>query len=449
MYMSNVRKDKVNGSSMAMFEQDATKIRGIYALKLLQAMQGIFLTIHVVDLQQMTVEEYATTEPVTHWLNGDGPLNVKVRNVMNDVVVQEQHCRVFDFVDLTTLSERLRDTDLITVEFISIYNGWCEASWMVLERDEKGQAVLVAFLTRIIEERKQREERLLRQSNTDGITGFLNRRAYEEQMELLTCRPARDFVFVVLDVNGLKEVNDSLGHSAGDELLRGAAYCINHCFGEYGRIYRTGGDEFAALLHVSEEQMLDLSFVFERTMAEWTGTRVKEIGISWGYAMAKDYPVATVLELSHLADNRMYRAKEQFYSRNGMDRRAQRTAYEAVCASYIKVLKVDLAENSYQILQLDGLEHSPAYGFRAELGRWIHDFGVAGGVHKDDLEYYLDKTNLADLRGYFLGGARELVLYYRRLVHSEYRRVMMELVAAPEYSTERQLVYLYVKDIEK
>ena len=63
-----------------------------------------------------------------------------------------------------------------------------------------------------------------------------------------------DFVFVSLDVNGLKTINDTQGHAAGDELIKAAASCMKKCIGSYGRVYRTGGDEFIALINTSDKQ---------------------------------------------------------------------------------------------------------------------------------------------------------------------------------------------------
>ncbi|MBR5705734.1 MAG: diguanylate cyclase, partial [Deltaproteobacteria bacterium] len=59
--------------------------------------------------------------------------------------------------------------------------------------------------------------------------------------------PPEDLAVFSIDVNGLKTVNDSLGHDAGDELIRGAADCISAAFGQTGKCYRTGGDEFVVL----------------------------------------------------------------------------------------------------------------------------------------------------------------------------------------------------------
>ena len=417
---------------------------------LLRTLSGIYLTLHVLDLDKMVVYEYATTENVHRLLHGDAPLEMRVRRVMDGVIVREQHAQAFAFSDLETLPQRLRDRDVIRMEFVSIFNGWFEASFIVMRRNEEGFPTLVVFATRLINERKEREENLRRWSNTDEVTGFLNRRAYEEFLaDHAGTLPADDFVFVAFDVNGLKEVNDSLGHSAGDELLRGAAACINACFGQYGRVFRTGGDEFVALIYVDPDRILDIGFAFEKRMAAWQGELVKELSISWGSASRRDNPRYTMQELARVADRVMYKAKEKYYEQNGMDRRAQRTAYDAICSTYVKALQVDLVSDTYLILKMDGLEHDARHGFNERFDGWLHDFAVSGGVHADDREEFLEKLQLDRLRQYFRTGNKSCHLFYRRDIRGQYKRVLLELIAAPEYSAEKQLVFLLVKDIEK
>lgn len=66
----------------------------------------------------------------------------------------------------------------------------------------------------------------------DDLTGMYNRKAYENDLSIFPEVPEeKDFVYFEFDVNGLKIVNDNLGHAAGDELLTGAAECLELCFG--------------------------------------------------------------------------------------------------------------------------------------------------------------------------------------------------------------------------
>ena len=119
---------------------------------------------------------------------------------------------------------------------------------------------------------------LIETSNTDELTGCLNRRAYEKDIRGL--RPSTEFVYVSMDVNGLKIVNDSLGHAAGDELLRGASYCIRKSFDDYGKVYRIGGDEFVAILFINSQRMQEIRHEFVETVESWKGEQIDSMTIS-------------------------------------------------------------------------------------------------------------------------------------------------------------------------
>lgn len=87
-------------------------------------------------------------------------------------------------------------------------------------------------------------------SNTDKMTGCFNRKAYDEDISEI--RMDSQFIYVSMDVNGLKIINDRQGHAAGDELICVAASCMKTRFDRYGKVYRMGGDEFAAILFVKK-----------------------------------------------------------------------------------------------------------------------------------------------------------------------------------------------------
>jgi diguanylate cyclase (GGDEF)-like protein len=93
--------------------------------------------------------------------------------------------------------------------------------------------------------------RLVAMALTDGLTGLGNRRAFEEDLDREKHRAARhghSMTLVLMDVDGLKEVNDSRGHPAGDDLLRRLGQAIARTARSEDRGYRIGGDEFALIL---------------------------------------------------------------------------------------------------------------------------------------------------------------------------------------------------------
>ena len=167
-----------------------------------------------------------------------------------------------------------------------------------------------------------RTKALTRASFNDHATMLLNRRAFEEEKARLALASLKeDFVYMTADLNGLKRANDTLGHAAGDELIKGAADCLRACFSAYGDIYRIGGDEFAGMLHLSEAQLAEAVRALDRAMAEWKGKLVDELSLSCGYASSREFPSENITELSRISDERMYAAKEEHYRQTGKDRR--------------------------------------------------------------------------------------------------------------------------------
>ena len=159
-------------------------------------------------------------------------------------------------------------------------------------------------------------------SFVDQSTQLLNRRAFEEKKaELAQAGLKEDFVYITADLNGLKQVNDNLGHTAGDELIRGAADCLKECFGKYGDVYRIGGDEFAAMLRMSEPVLKETMTRLDRTTEGWSGQQVKRLSISCGVATAREFPSGNIGELIRISDERMYAAKAAYYAKTGNDRR--------------------------------------------------------------------------------------------------------------------------------
>ena len=160
---------------------------------------------------------------------------------------------------------------------------------------------------------------------TDALTGMYSRYAhmnelnsYNEMEEL----PENLSVYVI-DINGLKETNDSMGHVAGDELIRGAAECIAKVTAKFGKCFRTGGDEFVLILSLENENPEELQQEIVEEVAGWRGTIVDKMSLSVGYACAKDNAGLSVEELIHQADRMMYYNKAQYYRQAGIDRRKQ------------------------------------------------------------------------------------------------------------------------------
>ncbi len=180
----------------------------------------------------------------------------------------------------------------------------------------------VGVLTHMIIRLRESNVLLQQLSITDVLTGCYNRRAYEDRiLELSSTSPDDDFIYIAADVNGLKRVNDTLGHTAGDELLSGAASCMKKVFGPYGRLYRTGGDEFVALIHADKETLAEIKEKLNSETDRWRGDTVETLSVSAGYASHSEFPDMTIEELGKNADKKMYEAKQEYYQKHDRRRR--------------------------------------------------------------------------------------------------------------------------------
>ena len=160
-------------------------------------------------------------------------------------------------------------------------------------------------------DKKLMEQRM--KSSVDALTGVFSRLAYHECLEQYADSVPADLTVFLMDINGLKAVNDALGHEAGDELICGAAQCITQAVGDRGKIFRIGGDEFVVLGHMTQPQARQILAELQRIVAAWSGRRVKELSISAGCAFAGDHPEFSVERLTKEADLAMYARKQEYY----------------------------------------------------------------------------------------------------------------------------------------
>ena len=153
----------------------------------------------------------------------------------------------------------------------------------------------------------------------DQLTGLQNRRAYSERIAQLEKDPPDNCCVVTADINGLKQVNDTYGHSAGDELIIGAAECLSKCFEDVGEIYRLGGDEFCVITAAPEGDATKRLLEMEQMAASWKGQLIDGVSISYGVAAVhEDEDIDSVLKA---ADRKMYEYKRNYYATSGRDRR--------------------------------------------------------------------------------------------------------------------------------
>jgi diguanylate cyclase (GGDEF)-like protein/PAS domain S-box-containing protein len=169
---------------------------------------------------------------------------------------------------------------------------------------------------RDVSERKRFEEQLLDLANLDPLTGLFNRRRFNEEIELQLSASRRYGVqgaLLFLDLDQFKDVNDSRGHRAGDELLVALARLLRERLRDADIVARLGGDEFAVLLpHTNPIQASTVAQALLEAIRSHTfavGGGPLGITASVGVALFPEQ-ASTASELLSCADLAMYEAKE-------------------------------------------------------------------------------------------------------------------------------------------
>jgi diguanylate cyclase (GGDEF)-like protein/PAS domain S-box-containing protein len=191
---------------------------------------------------------------------------------------------------------------------------WCEW-WSSGFLDEDGRLASILALAQDVTARVDAEEQLQQAAVHDALTGLPNRNSLAARLEHAILRVNRSgdrLALLFIDLDRFKKVNDTLGHAAGDEVLRQAAARIRACVREVDTVARLGGDEFVVLLE-SDVRPDTPGIIGERIRAgftspfEYRGAEVK-VGASVGVSLYPDHArdPAALLES---ADEAMYRVK--------------------------------------------------------------------------------------------------------------------------------------------
>ena len=235
--------------------------------------------------------------------------------------VQQQFAQVGVLQDSMTLEHR--------VAHAAGHPVWVQAR-VTLIRDEHDQPMHVLAQIQDISERRSYEANLRHMADHDPLTGLINRRGLEAALEghLAHCRRyGVTGALLVLDLDGFKYVNDTLGHAAGDKLIISTAHALTSRLRETDTIARLGGDEFAILLPTqteSEAQTVAQALVdaVRRSAASMSQAHPGRVTASIGVAMFTDATL-TADEILVNADLAMYDAKEAgkdraaFYGQDG------------------------------------------------------------------------------------------------------------------------------------
>ncbi len=161
---------------------------------------------------------------------------------------------------------------------------------------------------RDVTEKKKKEEKINYLLIHDDLTGLYNRKFFEEELKRLNTGRQLPLCVFIIDINGMKLVNDSYGHNTGDELLIKTADLLQDIFREEDILARWGGDEFSVLLPQTTEEEAEKILDRIKIACQQTENDKLPVSLGAGYAVKKDES-ADIFDIIHEADSRMYQDK--------------------------------------------------------------------------------------------------------------------------------------------
>lgn len=225
--------------------------------------------------------------------------------------IQRQQC-------YSTISHKLYNGEylVLIVPEREIYNTRNQVTFTTILIAIAVSTIVILVLTDMV-------NRIMNAAHIDKLTGAKNRNAYLERInqmeELLRLRNQFAFAILVFDINGLKLVNDTLGHAEGDKMILNSYQAIKSQFPN-AEVYRIGGDEFVVILEKRTAAIAEkLAVEFRAAMAEKSSKAYKQSGeaiVSCGWALYDPKTDASCEDTFNRADKDMYQDKERFYRAN-------------------------------------------------------------------------------------------------------------------------------------
>lgn len=221
--------------------------------------------------------------------------------------------KLFEFSDLNTLAQRVKDKPYITIEYESKTMGWIRSCLVPAQYNQNSEPTHFLYVCEIIDEEKRMQNHLQKIAETDGLTGIDNRSSGERKISAYV-QDRHPGAFGVLDCDDFKGINDNYGHGVGDKVLVTVANSLKEAFGSRNVVLRLGGDEFAFyLLNCTTTTMLTsmvskfftiLDSIF---LPQMDG---RKISVSVGAVIYKGKNDATFEKLYAEADQHLYESKK-------------------------------------------------------------------------------------------------------------------------------------------
>ena len=284
----------------------------------LRALVGDFLSLYSVVPETSQYFEYSATNSFKDLASPreGSDFFADAREQIGIVIYPEDQKRLLEVLTKENVMAEIESHGVFSVSYRLMLNGRPRHVQLraAIVEEKEGPRMIVGIIdidahVRQEEEYERRLAQAQREANLDALTGVKNRHAYLETEDRLDRQISEhrvsEFAIVILDVNNLKKVNDTLGHKAGDQYIQEASRIICRVF-KRSPIFRIGGDEFVAVVQGADYECIGElmgKMKDHNTKAARTG------GIVIACGMAKYEGSLSVAPVFDRADQNMYRNK--------------------------------------------------------------------------------------------------------------------------------------------
>lgn len=275
-----------------------------------------FMAEHSNDIISRTNAEGVITyaSDAVRTLTGYESNEVIGRNVAEFVVADDRH--LFERMEKAIVLETAPRTFTFRLRRKDGTQVWIETTLRAIRDETSGRITEVVSVSRDVSERRRAEEQIEYQAYHDALTALPNRLLFRDRLTIALAhakRQSKSLAVMFLDLDRFKDVNDTLGHSLGDELLRQVAGILEKQLREGDTIARMGGDEFTILLEDigSAEDAAKAARKLLDALLQPIHVEAHELFVtaSIGIALFPEDGDSAELLLKN-ADTAMYRAKE-------------------------------------------------------------------------------------------------------------------------------------------
>lgn len=288
------------------------------------SLSSIYISMALVNVQTHRYHIVKTLDEVVHFMGvkpqSEGEYRIDedfpghINSVMNEFCTKAQRKEALEFVDISTVEDRLRGKNTIVHEFIGKVSGWCRERFIPVDYDADGRLWHVLYCVENIDEEKRREDRLMYLAQIDLMTGIRNRGSGENKITEYLVRKQCGLL-CLLDCDKFKSINDTYGHAVGDKVIIAIADTLRKSCRDDDVVLRLGGDEFAVFIpgmldKERAEAFFDRLFsnIEHIDIAEMNG---KHILLSLGACFYDGMDRITFDQLYRRADTAMYDSKKK------------------------------------------------------------------------------------------------------------------------------------------